>query len=113
MNSFVYRFLDNRMFATCSDDSSVRLWDARYLKRHVRSLHGHANWVKNVEYAQEKQQLITSGFDGNVFAWHINRFKLLSLLCNKPIYKCRFFILPIVSAVLGYHAKFSLCYAIV
>ena len=48
------RFLDTRVFATCSDDTSVALWDVRYLKSRMRTLHGHSNWVKNIEYAQDK-----------------------------------------------------------
>jgi len=68
------RFLDARSFATCSDDTTVKLWDARYLGQCVRTLHGHSNWVKNIEYSQREGCLLTSGFDGAVYHWDINRY---------------------------------------
>ena len=45
------RFLDERVFATCSDDTSVAIWDARYLKSKVKTFQGHTNCVKNIEYS--------------------------------------------------------------
>ncbi|CAB4056358.1 DCAF10 [Lepeophtheirus salmonis] len=62
------RFLDSRSFATCSDDTTVALWDARYLKTKVRSLKGHANWVKNIEYSFKENLLVTSGGDQMVIS---------------------------------------------
>ena len=67
-------FLDNRLFATCSDDTTVALWDARYLKKKLKSMRGHSNWVKNIEYSAKDNYLVTSGFDGAIFAWDINKF---------------------------------------
>ncbi|XP_063080097.1 DDB1- and CUL4-associated factor 10 isoform X2 [Engraulis encrasicolus] len=68
------RFLDNRLFATCSDDTTIALWDLRNLSGKVCSLHGHASWVKNIEYDTHTRLLVTSGFDGNVITWDTNRF---------------------------------------
>ena len=45
----------------------------RYLRHKIRTLRGHQNWVKNVEYSRKEQCLATSGFDGAVFLWDINR----------------------------------------
>ncbi|XP_010877653.2 DDB1- and CUL4-associated factor 10 isoform X1 [Esox lucius] len=67
------RFLDNRLFATCSDDTTIALWDLRKLNSKVCSLHGHASWVKNIEYDTNTRLLVTSGFDGNVITWDTNR----------------------------------------
>lgn len=67
------RFLDNRLFATCSDDTTIALWDLRKLNSKVCSLHGHASWVKNIEYDTNTRLLVTSGFDGNVITWDMNR----------------------------------------
>uniref|UniRef100_A0A8C1HBA7 DDB1- and CUL4-associated factor 10 n=1 Tax=Cyprinus carpio carpio TaxID=630221 RepID=A0A8C1HBA7_CYPCA len=67
-------FLDNRLFATCSDDTTIALWDLRNLNSKVCTLHGHASWVKNIEYDTHTRLLVTSGFDGNVITWDTNRF---------------------------------------
>ena len=67
------RFLDSRLFATCSDDTTVALWDARYLKKKLRSMKAHSNWVKNIEYSSKNNYLVTSGFDGAIFSWDINK----------------------------------------
>uniref|UniRef100_A0A1A9VVF7 WD_REPEATS_REGION domain-containing protein n=1 Tax=Glossina austeni TaxID=7395 RepID=A0A1A9VVF7_GLOAU len=77
------KFLDDRMFATCSDDTTVALWDLRYLKMKVRSLHGHSNWVKNIEYSQNDKLLVTSGFDGSIFTWDINSHTEQGLIYQK------------------------------
>lgn len=80
----LYRFLDSRVFATCSDDSTVALWDARNLKNRIRTLHGHSNWVKNIEFSQSDGLLVTSGFDGAIYTWDINRYVYLNnFIINK------------------------------
>ncbi|NXV24324.1 DCA10 factor, partial [Cepphus grylle] len=71
--SAVFRFLDNRLFATCSDDTTIALWDLRKLNTKVCTLHGHTSWVKNIEYDTNTRLLVTSGFDGNVIIWDTNR----------------------------------------
>ncbi|XP_005096286.1 DDB1- and CUL4-associated factor 10 [Aplysia californica] len=68
------KFLDNRLFATCSDDTTVRLWDMRSLKQEVRILKGHSSWVKNIEYDPSTGILVTSGFDGNVYSWNLDNY---------------------------------------
>jgi WD40 repeat protein len=68
----IYRFLDNRLHASCSDDMKIKLWDLRQLKSEVRTFNGHTSWVKNVEFASNKGWLMSSAFDHNVFAWDIN-----------------------------------------
>lgn len=74
MDDLCYRFLDSRVFATCSDDSTVALWDARNLRSRIRTLEGHSNWVKNIEFSQSDGLLVTSGFDGSIYTWDINRY---------------------------------------
>jgi len=68
------RFLDTRTFASCSDDTTVVLWDVRNLKSRVRTLQGHSNWVKNIEYSQHNNALVTSGFDGAIYTWDFNEY---------------------------------------
>ena len=68
------RFFDSRLFATCSDDTTVALWDARFLKHRLRTLRGHSNWVKNIEFSHKDNCLVTSGFDGAIYTWDINNY---------------------------------------
>lgn len=72
--------MDNRLFATCSDDTTIALWDLRKLNSKVCSLQGHASWVKNIEYDTNTRLLVTSGFDGNVITWDMNRCVWLKTL---------------------------------
>lgn len=67
----LFRFYDERLFATGSDDFTVALWDLRNMKQKLRVLHGHSNWVKNIEYSSKDKLLVTSGFDGSIFTWDI------------------------------------------
>ena len=69
------KFLDSRSFATCSDDFTVALCDARNLNQKVRTLRGHANWVKNIEYSPHDGLLVTSGFDGSILTWEMNKYR--------------------------------------
>ena len=88
-NGTLLRFLDSRVFATCSDDSTVALWDARNLRSRIRTLQGHSNWVKNIEFSQRDGLLVTSGFDGSIYTWDINRYvtdmTYCRVLCLKSI----------------------------
>ena len=80
---FSRRFLDERLFATCSDDSTVALYDTRNLKTKIRTLRGHSNWVKNIEYSKRDCLLVTSGFDGSIFTWDLNSYTETNLTYQK------------------------------
>lgn len=71
------------MFATCSDDATVALYDTRNLKTKIRTLRGHSNWVKNIEYSKKDCLLVTSGFDGSIFTWDLNSYTESSLTYQK------------------------------
>lgn len=77
------KFLNNRHFATCSDDTTVALWDLRFLKTKMRSLQGHSNWVKSIEYSKKDNLLVTSAFDGSIFTWDINSYTEQGLIYQK------------------------------
>lgn len=66
------RFLNDTTFATCSDDNTIKLWDTRNLSAAKRTLHGHSNWVKNIEYSEKEKVMVTSAFDGTIYAWDLN-----------------------------------------
>lgn len=68
------RFLDSRSFVSCSDDTTIALWDSRNLKSKVLSLEGHSNWVKSIEYHRPSGLLVTSAFDDTIRTWDINRY---------------------------------------
>ena len=66
------KFLDDRLFATCSDDFCVAIWDLRNTRTKLKSLRGHSYWVKNIEYDNSNGLLLTSSYDGCVNVWDIN-----------------------------------------
>lgn len=78
-----HRFLDGRMFATCSDDTTIALWDVRNLKKKIRSLLGHSNWVKNIEFSVKDKLLVTSGLDGSIYTWDINSYTEFNLVYQR------------------------------
>ncbi|VVC37405.1 Hypothetical protein CINCED_3A024100 [Cinara cedri] len=69
-----FRFLDSRMLATCSDDTTIAIWDVRNLKENIKVLKGHVNWVKSIEYSVKDNLLVSSGFDGQIYTWDINGY---------------------------------------
>ncbi|KAJ0173533.1 hypothetical protein K1T71_010682 [Dendrolimus kikuchii] len=77
------KFLDGRMFATCSDDTTIALWDVRNLKKKIRSLLGHSKWVKNIEFSVKDKLLVTSGLDGSIYTWDINSYTEYNLVYQR------------------------------
>lgn len=64
-------FLDDFMFATCSDDKTICLWDLRNLRSSLYTLHGHGNWIKNIEYDRKTKKLFSVAFFEGVREWEI------------------------------------------
>ncbi|XP_053677982.1 DDB1- and CUL4-associated factor 10 homolog [Anopheles nili] len=65
------KFIDNRIFASCSDDTTVAIWDSRNLSTKLRTLNGHRGWVKNIEYSKKEGTIISSGLDGVIYSWEL------------------------------------------
>lgn len=49
----------------------------------MRSLQGHSNWVKSIEYSKKDNLLVTSAFDGSIFTWDINSYTEQGLIYQK------------------------------
>jgi len=53
------------------------MWDLRMVRRGrdamVKAFHGHRGWVKNVQYIEEERCLFSSGFDGTIRRWEIDK----------------------------------------
>lgn len=79
------RFLNDTTFVTCSDDNTVKIWDTRNLDAPTRILHGHSNWVKNIEYSEKEKLMVTSAFDGTIYAWDLNNVTNENVHFNKVL----------------------------
>ncbi|CAG2165488.1 unnamed protein product [Oppiella nova] len=66
------KFLDSRTFVTCSDDCTLAVWDLRNCGQKVKSLKGHRNWVKSIEYDSSQGVLLSAAYDQTVLKWDIN-----------------------------------------
>ena len=66
-------FLAGNLFATCSDDNTIKIWDRRNLFTNVAHLRGHRGWVKNIEYDSKSNLLFSIAFLDGVRSWDMNR----------------------------------------
>ena len=71
-------FINSRQFATCSDDTTIRLWDLKNLRFPLGVLHGHRNWVKNIEYDRSSGRLFSIAFQDGVRYWDIENLAAYS-----------------------------------
>lgn len=74
----VITFLDHFIFATGSDDKTVRLWDIRNMSANIAVLCGHKGWVKNVEFDRHSYQLFSIAFEDGVRVWDMNHLEKYS-----------------------------------
>ena len=69
----VVTFLDSSVFATGSDDSTVRIWDIRrFADKSLGVLKGHKGWVKNVEVDHKSGVLFSIAFTDGVRKWNLD-----------------------------------------
>lgn len=68
-------FLEGNVFATSSDDKTIKIWDRRNMYVHMAHLRGHTNWVKNIEYDPKSNLLFSIAFRDGVRSWDMNRLE--------------------------------------
>lgn len=68
------KFMDDRMFATCSDDMTIAVWDVRNLNKSVAVLKDHQKWVKCLGYLPKNDLLVSTAFDGSVYTWNMKNY---------------------------------------
>ena len=61
---------DGTTLASGSRDKTVRLWDAKTVKR-KRSFTGHRDWVNSVAFSPDGTTLASGGADGTVLLWGV------------------------------------------
>lgn len=64
-------FINDFLFATCSDDMTIRLWDMRNFGPSLQTLTGHSNWIKNIEYDRNSNKLFSVAFFDGVREWEM------------------------------------------
>ena len=69
-------FLSDFVFITCSDDTTIKVWDLRKLQSSVAVLKGHRGWVKNIEYDAISGLLFSVAFNDGVRAWSLRQPEL-------------------------------------
>ncbi|XP_066138122.1 DDB1- and CUL4-associated factor 10 homolog [Euwallacea fornicatus] len=77
------KFLNEKTFATGSDDTLIKLWDIRNLNNCLKTLHGHRSWVKNIEWSEQDQVMVTSAFDGTIYSWNLKENSENGMLFDK------------------------------
>ena len=59
---------DGKYLAIAGDDHVIRLFDVT-LKKTVRELVGHSDWIQSLVFAADSQTLFSGGNDGRVLRW--------------------------------------------
>lgn len=80
-----FQFIDSTKFTSCSDDTTVKLWDIRNINSAVQTLSELSDWAKNIHYNHEDKILITSDLRSNIAVYEMDcdTFKPIVLLEHK------------------------------
>lgn len=69
----VIKWIEGDIFATGSDDTTLKLFDLR-TRKCVKTMNGHTGWVKNIEVLKHSPGLLVStSFDGTIRKWDLKQ----------------------------------------
>ena len=71
------------LLATCSADSTVRLWNTANGAA-TRTLSGHTDWVYAVAFSPDGTQVVSGSFNGEVRVWTVADGKLVKAINASP-----------------------------
>ncbi|KAG8463621.1 hypothetical protein KFE25_003894 [Diacronema lutheri] len=75
----------NKTIVTCSDDASVRVWDAATGEQ-IHKIHAHRDKVTDIQYAWDASFLVTASKDGSAKLIDMDSFEIVkSYECDRPL----------------------------
>ncbi|CAD5112042.1 unnamed protein product [Dimorphilus gyrociliatus] len=80
-----FHFISSTKFASCSDDTTVKIWDVRFFRNPIQTLTELSDWAKNIHYNSERKLLITSALHKRIAIYELNNdvFQPVILLDHK------------------------------
>ena len=76
----VQYFLNDNLIS-CSNDCTIKIWEENNKKYQIQTILNVSDWVGSILILEDKNILITSGYDGTKF-WNINNFELIINFSN-------------------------------
>jgi Planctomycete cytochrome C/WD domain, G-beta repeat len=74
------------LFATCSADQTLRIWNADNGKP-VRTLSGHTDWIYALAFSPDGERLASGAYNGEIKVWETASGKLLESFNASPGWK--------------------------
>ena len=71
----------NENLISCSNDCTIKIWEENNKKYQIQTILNVSDWVGSILILEDKNILITSGYDGTKF-WNINNFELIINFSN-------------------------------
>lgn len=75
----------NKTIATCSDDGTIRVWDAASGEQ-LRRVEAHRDKVTDLQYAWDHSFLVSASKDGSAKLWDADSYECLKTYeCDRPL----------------------------